>query len=198
VIVACVLFGAAALLMRGRSAAPRPADPRESGGGDEGTELEQMLEDLVTDEPTPGHFYQVQDGDTPLEVALRALGTKATVEDAINYLRCISSGPRYNLPTYATPSTSKSYPQPYMVPGKPLGVRVAFLPRNEDALDLMLRGVRPKMVVNPKTGAPIGTHRHFGLLWLPPVDEVFSCSGYEWEDGSSAIDPPTDLLEHLS
>lgn len=191
------LFGAAALLMRGRSAPSVRLEPKPEPG-ESAPDVAKMLEELVADKPTPGFFYQIQPEDTPLSVALEALGSEATVEDAVDYLRCMSSGPRYNLPMYATPSTSKAYPAAYMVPGKSLGIRVAFLPRNQDALDLMLRSKRPRMSVDPATGAPRSNDRAFGLVWMPPVDERFSCSAFSWEDGSSTIDPPPDLLEMLS
>jgi hypothetical protein len=157
----------------------------------------ELLEELVADTASPGHLYQIQPDDTPLSVALEALGPGATVDDAISYLHCISSGPLHNMRLYATPSTSKAYPSQLMVPTANIGIRVAFLPRNEDALDVMLRGRRPQMTVDPRTGAPLGGGETLGLIWLPPVDEKFSCAGYEWEDGSSAIDPPPDLLERL-
>lgn len=102
------------------------------------------------------------------------------------------------MPLYATSSTSKKqYPDAYMVPGARLGVRVAFLPRNVDALGLLRRREMPWSTVDKRTGAPKMGGDSYGLLWLPPVDDEFSCQGYTWEDGSSAIDPPPELLEEL-
>jgi hypothetical protein len=161
-------------------------------------QVAEILRSLVSSKPEPGYFYQVQPDDTPMSVALQALGEKATTEDALDYLRSISSGPRWNMPLYSTPSTSKAYPDAFMVPGKRLGVRVAFLPRNQDALSLLLEGKKVSMSVDPISGDPkTPADTSLGLLWFPPVDETFSCAAYSWEDGSSSIDPPPDLLELL-
>lgn len=175
--------------------AARRSKPKAPGAVKD--KVSTLLEELVSDFPTPGRFYQIQPEDAPLAVALEALGPEAQAQDGVEYLRCISSGPRWNMPLYATTSPSKQYPNAYLVPGVRLGVRVAFLPRNEDALDLMLRGRMPKTAVDPTSGKPISEGSSYGLLWLPPVDDEFSCAGYEWEDGSSAIDPPPDLFEVL-
>lgn len=191
-LAACVLVCGAALLMSRASASVAPV----SGASESKSAIEKLLEEFVADTPTPGHFYQVQPGDTPLSVALAALGDRATVADATDYLHCIASG-TYNMSVYGSPSTSKQFPAKFLVPGKRIGVRVAFLPRNEDALDLMLRGRHPRMTIDQRTGAPLGGASSYGMPWLPPVDERFSCAPFEWDDGSSAIDPPPDLLERL-
>jgi hypothetical protein len=162
------------------------------------TELEQLLERYVTDDPTPNAFYQVQPGDTPIGVASAALGADADAQAVTEYLMCIASGPNWNMPLYGTPSTSKKYPASLLVPGVQIGVRVAFLPRNEDALGLMLKERSPRMSVHAQTGESLLPGDSYGLLWLPPVADDFSCAGYSWEDGSSAIDPPPAILERLS
>lgn len=164
--------------------------------GEEKDKVLALLEELVTDDPTPGRFYQVQPDDTPMAVALEALGPEAQAQDGVEYLRCISSGPQWNMPLYATHSPSKQYPDAYLVPGVKLGVRAAFLPRNADALGEMIQGKMPERTVDRRTGKPYGKGSSYGLLWLPPVDDTYSCV-YEWEDGSSAIDPPPELFEEL-
>jgi hypothetical protein len=108
------------------------------------------------------------------------------------------------MPIYATPSTTKTFPKEYLVPGKSIGVRVAFLPRNADAHGLLLQGIKPSMTVDPTTGASATTDAtSYGLLWLPPVDAESlasgepTCAPFSWGDGSSTIDPPPQLLELL-
>lgn len=184
------------------------AGAAEPDDGDERRHrIERLLAAFVADDPTPNHFYQVQEGDTLPDVAAAALRTivaRPTREQIRQYIFCISSGPRWNVRTYATPSTSKSFGSDLLVPGKGFGLRVAFLPRNDDALDAMLEDGRlPQMTTDPRTGAPSGDFGQFGLLWLPPVDpealgagEV-TCAPYSWSDGSSTIDPPPELLALL-
>lgn len=167
--------------------------------------VDRLLQAFVSDEPRPGFFYQVQDGDTLPDVAAAALESVGdfTDEQLEQYIFCISSGPRWNVRKYSTPSTSKSFGNALLVPGLGRGIRVAFLPRNDDALDAMLEGRMPLMTVDARTGAPIGDHGAFGLLWLPPVDAVelaageVTCAPFSWTDGSSTIDPPPELLALL-
>lgn len=202
--VVALACGAVALLRRPRAkprrrqvlvttpAVPNPPAEREK------TDLEHLLEAYVADDPTPGRFYQVQPDDTPAAVAATALGPTAHAQDVVEYLMCIASGPAWNMSLYGTPSTSRQYPAALLVPGVRTGIRVAFLPRNEDALGLMLLGKHPRMTVHPRTGEPVLPGSSYGLLWLPPVNEAFSCEDYTWEDGTSTIDPPPELLELLS
>ena len=157
----------------------------------------EVFESWLELAPTTGAFYSIQPGDTPLSVVKRALGADATAENVVDYLRCMSSGPRWNMPLYATPSTSKLYPDRLMVPGKRLGLRVAFLPRNENVRRAVGQGLMPVMTVDPRTGAPADPDAtDLGTVWLPPVDEEFSCD-FSWDDGSTALDPPPDFLRML-
>ncbi len=166
--------------------------------------IELLLSDLVSDDPRPRSLYRIQWDDTPKGVADRALAHAGphTDRDVLEYIHVFSAG-SYNLGQFGTPATSRTYPQRMLVPGLGLGLRVAFLPRNQDALEQMLTGQMPRIVVDPRTGKPASPHTSYGLIWLPAVDpdalalgEV-TCSGYEWPDGSSALDPDPKLLELL-
>lgn len=190
-----LLCGAALCLLARPKRGARPAVPASEPEGK--TPVEILLERYVADAPTPGHFYQVQPTDNPLGVAAAALGLDAPASAVVDYIHCWASGPNFNLPMYATPSTSKAFPRRLLVPGKHIGVRVAFLPRNDDALGALLENRWPRPAVHPRTGAPAGVGRSYGLLWLPPVDEDFSCSPFAWDDATSTIDPPPSLLAAL-
>jgi len=183
-----------------------PLPPASAGAMYEhGLELRALLGEFVRESPTPGFFYTVRPGDTLPSVAGEALGTIGPHGEhaRLTYGFCIQSGPRFNLPTYGTPSTSNDFPDDLLVPGKRIGVRVAFRPRNEDAIAAMLSGRMPRMTVDPVTGAPDKTGSSLGTLWLPPVDPASlaigepSCGAYSWSDGSSSIDPPPELLRLL-
>lgn len=165
--------------------------------------IAHLLERFVADDPAPGFFYQVQPGDRLPDVAAAALGRVGAFSrrQLEQYVFCISSGPQWNVAKYGTPSVTKAFGNELLVPGLGKGVRVAFLPRNEDALDSMLQGRSPAMRVDPKSGRPRGDmFDAYGLLWLPPVDAgelsrgEISCAAFSWPDGSSSIDPPTELL----
>ena len=180
-------------------------------------EIESLLGEFVSDTPRPGFFYQIKRDDTIASITRTALNTVGPhAEPArLSYMHCLQSGPNWNMRIYGTPSVTKTFPKEYLVPGINTGVRIAFLPRNVDAHALMLQGIQPKIAVDPKSGAP-GTmnrnvsepifptmRRHYGLLWLPPVDEDSlasgdpTCAPFSWDDDSSTIDPPPQLLELL-
>ena len=177
-------------------------------------EIESLLGEFISDTPRPGFFYQIKRDDTLADITRTALNTVGphTEKARLSYMHCLQSGPNWNLPTYGTPSVTKTFPKKYLVPGINMGVRVAFLPRNEDAHALMLQGIRAKIAVDPTKGAPLRnesppifptTPVHYGLLWLPPVDEDSlasgepTCAPFSWDDDSSTIDPPPQLLELL-
>ena len=165
-------------------------------------EIEDLLREFISDEPRPGFFYQILKTDTFSKITKKALNSISAHTDQarLSYMYCLQSGPKWNMRLYGTPSTTKKFPKIYMVPGKNTGVRVAFMPRNADAHALMLQGFKPQMTVNKVTGAPLGGNHSFGLLWLPPVDGDSlasgdpSCAPFTWDDDSSTIDPPPQLL----
>lgn len=173
-------------------------------------QIEALLDQFVATQPTPGYFYPVQDGDTLPAVAQAALATIGphTAAARMSYIHCLQSG-TFNLGRYGTPSTSKDFPAELLIPGKGLGVRVAFRGRNADALELMADAVMPKMTVDPISGAPRPpgpsgvAHTSLGVLWLPPVSAQSlalgepTCAPYSWADGSSTIDPPPELMALL-
>ena len=166
--------------------------------------LAELLDVHVADEPLAGKFYQVRAPDSPEAVVRAALAGVGTYSDrqVLEYLYCVSSSP-WNLDRYGTPSTSDRYPARYLVPGFGLGLRAAFLPRNAEALDMMRRGLVPPRTVDKRRARSQGDHTAYGLLWMPPVcPEAMSmgevtCAPFEWEDGSSTINPDPELLALL-
>lgn len=165
--------------------------------------ISKLVDDLIAANPEPGHLCAIKYGSNLSDIAKEALDTVYpghTNQQRLHYIHCISSGPQWNLRLYGTPSTSKIFPEMYMVPGLGMGIRVAFLPRNQDAIAEVRLGNMPRMTVDPETGAPAGGD-HYGVIWLPPVDAkelkaggMPSCAPYSWADGSSTIDPDPELL----
>jgi hypothetical protein len=171
-------------------------------------DIEELLAKFISDTPRPGYFFQVGEDNDLLDLVREALDTVAPHTEAARflYMYCLQSGPRWNMRLYGTPSTTLAFPKEYLVPGKNIGVRVAFLRRNEDAHALMLQGRMPVMVVDPVKGSVIIADDYpnsYGLLWFPPVDAESlesgepTCAPFSWDDGSSTIDPPPPLLELL-
>lgn len=167
--------------------------------------IAKLLADNVKAEPTFGFLYAVRRGDTLpgiVKAAFDRIGG-ASAQQRLHYIHCLSSG-SYNAGRYGTPSTSKRFGAEMLAPGSGLGLRVAFLPRNEDALSAMLRGRMPTMTVDARTGEPLGEDGSYALLWMLPVNEAAvragdlpSCAAFNWRDGSSTIDPDPELLRLL-
>lgn len=128
---------------------------------------------------------------------LDEMGSPYERRHVFDYVHCMSSGPRWNLPLYGTPSTSRQFDKRHLVPGLGMGIRVAFLARNADALGLLLGGRLPAMTVDPKTGSAKSSDSSRGLVWLPPAaikDGELTCED-PWSDGSTSLDPPPELFE---
>lgn len=163
-----------------------------------------LLEKLFHADPEGGSFYALQAGDTPETVARAVLSRvgRFTKQNVIDYIHCVSSS-RWNLDRYGSPSTSRTYPRDWLVPGFGKGLRAAFLPRNADALEAIAHGRLPPRTIDPRTGAPLSDLEHLGVLWLPPVDPHalregrVTCAHQSWSDGSSSIDPPPEFIAFM-
>ena len=161
----------------------------------------ETLRDLVADEPQAGRFYVVQWRDRPGTVfrdALATCGILSPTQGQVDQYAHLVAGGRYNGDLYGSRGTSRTYPSRWLVPGLGMGIRSAFLPRNQDALELWLHGARPMCVVDRDTGAPRSPATSYGMIWLPPCEAVgydLTGQGYEWPDGSSTLDPPSVFFE---
>lgn len=164
--------------------------------------IDALLRHYVSPTPSFGRLVQVRSGQTLESLVREAFDEigRSTLEQRIHYIHCMSSG-RYNSGVYGTPSVSKKFGSELLSPGTGIGLRVAFLPRNEDALHAMSVGRMPKMTVDSRTGEPKTSDRSLGMVWMPPVyeegirrGELPTCAPYSHEDGSSTIDPPPELL----
>lgn len=180
-----------------------------------GTIADVLNEILVApgSSPMPGRLYQIQKGDNFVDIVRDALnsvvpgvatGNSNTARQArLDYIYCVTSGPRWNMPLYSTQNdTSSTFPSFYTVSG--IGLRQAFMPKHPDALTALLNGKMPTRNVS-QSGSKIGSGARYAMLWLPPVDPNVlqqygrvTCAHVDWADGSSSIDPPPELLDRLS
>ena len=185
---------------------PTPTPGPEPDPVDILAEIQDLLNEFISDEPRPGFFYQIRKNDSLSKITRKALNTISSHSNQarLSYIHCLESGPQWNMRLYGTPTHSKTFPKYFLVPGKNTGVRVAFLPRNADAHALMLQGAEPDMTVDKTTAESLGGgNNSYGLLWLPPVDGDSlaagdpTCAPFSWDDLSSTIDPPPQLLDLL-
>ncbi len=167
------------------------------------SEIVETLRDLVADEPQGGRLYLVQWRDRPGAVFREALATcgicAASPMQVEAYAHLCGAG-RWNRTLYGSRGTSRSFPAAWTVPGLGVGIRSAFLPRNQDALRALLAADRPLCVIDRNTGAAMSPSVSYGLIWLPPVElQGWEITGaaFEWPDGSATLDPPGVLLEAI-
>lgn len=163
-----------------------------------------LLRALVSDEPQGACLYQVQWGDRPVVVVRKILAscgiarpTRAQVDEYFHIL----AGGRYNSTLYGSASSSVTYPSRWLVPGLGLGLRAAWLPRNEDALDLYLRGQAPQCVIDRRTGCATSPATSRGMIWAPPVELLgreITTETHQWDDGSPVLDPPLAIMESIT
>lgn len=161
-----------------------------------------FLEVWLSDDPVPGKLYQIQKNDNMSNIARRALdsvidGAGDSDGNRLAYIKCISSGPAWNMPLYASTHFSKIYPAMYGVGGR--GVARAFMPWHQDAVKAILERRFPNRQITDD-GARIVGGGSYGLPWLPPIDPEalaigqVTCAPFNWEDGSSSINPPPELF----
>jgi len=185
----------------------------QSGGGTVADVLNEILVP-TGGTPAPGMLYQIQKGDSLVDIARDALnavvpgvanGTGNTARQArLDYIYCITSGPNWNMRLYSTQNDfSNTFPSYYGVNG--IGLRQAFMPKHDDALSAILNGNMPTRGVTQAGAKVSGVGARYAMLWLPPVDPQalqqfgrVSCAHVDWSDGSSSIDPPPELLNRLS
>lgn len=185
------------------------------GGSDEPTPVDR-LKDFLSEpgKPTPGTFYAVQQGDTAANIARRALNKVVSGSGdqggdgkggarRLDYIHCITSGPRWNMTLYATSDSSGNYPAYYLVNG--VGLRRAFNPWHDAAKARIVAEEMPSRGVTPEGSKIAGVGSDYALLWLPPVDPqalaemgIVTCAHTTWGDGSSSIDPPPEILNSLA
>jgi hypothetical protein len=173
----------------------------------------EVLEEWVSLEPTPGKFYEIgtdpelTSSDTMSRIARKALngavaGAGNNSGNRLDYIHCVTSGPRWNWRLYASSNFTQNYPEFYGVNGK--GLRMAFMPYNDDARAAIANRRYPTRGITQGGQRIPGVGSSYGLLWLPPVDPqmldsqgIVTCGSVEWSDGSSSIDPPPEILNGL-
>jgi hypothetical protein len=180
--------------------------------GLDGAEPLDVIQEWFSDRAVPGKFYLVG-GDPDLKaadslsgIASRALNTVIAGAgnnnaDRLDYMHCITSGPKWNWLLYASSSFSTQFPQWAGVNG--MGLRRAFFPWHEEGKRAVLERRMPKRAITQAGSRIAGVGSSYALLWLPPVDPgalaqgVVTCGAVEWADGSSSIDPPPEILAML-
>lgn len=165
-----------------------------------------LLAEMISQTPQPGYMFQVANGDTLTNVVRAALnsvvpGAGDSSSNRVQYMHCITSGPNWNWPLYASSSFSAQFPSYAGVNG--MGLRRAFYPWHENAKVALSQYRMPKKGITTAGSKITGVGSSYAMLWLPPVDPdaldqgVVTCGALEHSDGSSSINPPPELLNLL-
>jgi hypothetical protein len=172
-----------------------------------------VLQEWISDEAIPGKFYIVgtdpEKGGSDSLAGITRRALNRTVAGGgndggrrIDYMHCITSGPKWNWPLYASSSFSDAFPQWAGVNG--MGLRRAFFAWHDDAKKAIMERRMPTRAITQNGSRIPGVGNKYAMLWLPPVDPaalaegVVTCGSVEWNDGSSSIDPPPELLNMLN
>lgn len=170
----------------------------------------EVISDLILDYPLPGHFYQVKKGDSLSSLVRQALnnfvaGAGEKSQSRLNYMKiCMNTGEKWNKKLYGSTRTTNIFPAMYLTNG--IGLAAAFLPRNAHVLQAVANGKMPARTILPNGNKIAGADgSELGLLWFPPVAKedleqngLVTCAPFTWDDGSSTIDPPPQLLNLLA
>ncbi len=168
----------------------------------------EILPDWISPTPIPGAFYMIQGGDNLALITRKALNSVVSGAGnnggyRLEYMKCITSGPKWNWPLYASTSFSENYKEWQGING--MGLRRAFNKWHPNAKNEMLERKMPERAITlAGVKLPGVSGNSFALLWLPPVDAAHlaqgnvTCGMMDWDDGSSSIDPPPEILEMLT
>ena len=116
-----------------------------------------LLTDMLVSSPQPGYMYQIVQGDTLSNIVRDALnavigGAGDSSSNRMQYIKCITSGPNWNWPLYASSSSSPQFPDYYFVNGQ--GLRRAFYPWHENTKVAVSQGRMPKRGATTATSKP--------------------------------------------
>jgi hypothetical protein len=175
-----------------------------------GEQAAATLTNMTRPTPTAGSFYQVRAGDSLhgiITAAMTQAGAPLTSSNFYTYGQCLASGPSWNAPLYLRPSNPITNPNDPLVftqidaGGTVQNLELAVQAANADVLEWVEAARLPPANFG-EPPQPEEGFSNFGRLWLPPIDttdngQVLTCGLGVWSDGTSAIDPPPELLDML-
>lgn len=168
-----------------------------------------VLTDLLSTTPALGKYYMIKNGDVALggqgvlakalNAALPGAGTSA---NRLALLKLMTSPGTWNRDLYGRTKNTNNWPAYTNNEGQNLGA--AWLPRHQSAISKIAAGKMPQRNIS-LTGSKLGSGSSYALLWIPPLDldalqdlNVVTDGGMTWDDGSSILNPPPELLSLLS
>lgn len=145
---------------------PTPPRPRPQPQPD--TYL-QDLDDLISETPVGGRFWQITSGTSASNLAATLLKAKGinTGANRVRLIKCLTQIP-WNRQRYTAAHPASSWGTLYDVNGENLSA--AWLPRHAPAVQLLAMRESPPRTIDG-TGKWIGggSDTYFALLWLPAI-----------------------------
>src|SRR5690606_10929809 len=108
----------------------------------------------------------------------------------------------WNWDLYSRTTFTSNWPAYTGNDGRNIGT--AWLPRHQSAITKIASGKLPQRNIST-AGAKVGPGSSYGLVWIPPLDEdslrdlgVVTDGGMAWDNGTSVLNPPPELLSLLA
>lgn len=151
------------------------------------------LSALITEQPTPEHFYQVyKDGPLASTIAGQVLAARGinTGSNRVALIKCMTQI-AWNWDRYASTRVAESWGTMFNVDGRNLSA--AWMPRHDPAMQLLAMKKRVPRNIN-EAGAWLGGSAKYGLIWIPRIESIQGkviCN-------PAAESPPAWLLSQLT
>lgn len=171
------------------------------------TNPQDVLDEILSDDPTTAKFYQIKQGDNLSTIVRNALnravpGAGDDDQTRIRYMKCISSSD-WNRELYGVSGDhTENFPR-YTSPDD-VYIRSSFYPKHDNAISAILNRNVPNRggLVRSGNSYSGGGGSSYGMLWLPAVNNATlaefqepQCGEQKWPDGESAMEPPVMLFK---
>lgn len=147
------------------------------------------VEELISDTPRAGRFYQIRQGDTMSAIAGEALGGSNKGSNRVALIKCCTRV-LWNRDLYVAARFAQSWGTMFDVNGENLSP--AFLPRNASAPQALASRTMPERTIDGGGNYVSGQTGYYGLIWIP----TFAASNMGVN--CTPNDPPNWLISALA
>ncbi len=188
-----------------------PIDPPPQDEPEEGAD--ERFQNIYSDVPQVGRFYQIRQGDNPYKIARRALEKRQfddletrlderklfTGSNQAKLLQLMTKDNGWNALLYGARNQNNSgYPESDTA----LHIGAAWLPRHKNAPTFLRAGEKVFRTIKANGQKMEGASGNgYGLIWIPEIivgDDFRVYEKGDYEDGTPASFPPPDFRSKLT